>query len=170
MDDLKVKIDSLTREVRDLSKELREGYEEIKKLRAKAREQREEIVQKDDKVEELNVYISKLKKQIDERTKEVGNRERAIMNECRRKELFNDKVLGSSRSRGEYYISLEMKVLNTRVEIMRRFILEISKRFGFDFEIFDELSRISENSDDPVISALLDSISPDRQPPQEKRK
>lgn len=168
MDDLKVKIDSLTREVRNLSKELQKGYEEIKRLKARTREQKEEIMQRDSRVEELNMCISKLKKQIDEKTKDIGSREKAIINESRRKELFNYKMLGSSRSQGEYYISLEMKILNTRLEIMRRFILEISKRFGFDFEVFDELTRISENFNDPVICAFLNSISPNKQISQEK--
>ncbi|AFN83611.1 hypothetical protein EROM_081970 [Encephalitozoon romaleae SJ-2008] len=169
MDDLKVKIDSLTREVRNLSKELQKGYEEIKKLRARTREQKEGIMQRDSRIDELNMCISKLKKRIDEKTKDVGSREKAIINESRRKELFNEKVLGSSRSQGEYYISLEMKILNTRLEIMRRFILEISKRFGFDFEVFDELTKISENFDDPVIYAFLNSVSPNKQSSQEKK-
>ncbi|ADM12125.1 uncharacterized protein Eint_081950 [Encephalitozoon intestinalis ATCC 50506] len=170
MDDLKEKLDSLTREARSLNKELEKGYEEIKKLRAKVRELKEEIIEKDGKLEELTSCISRLRKKIEEKSKEVGNREKAIMNECRRKELLNGRILGSSRSQENYYISLEMKMLNERIEVMRRFILAIAERFGFDFEVFDDLTKISESLEDPVISALLDSISPRKRELSNKEK
>ncbi|KMV65723.1 hypothetical protein M970_082000 [Encephalitozoon cuniculi EcunIII-L] len=163
MGDLNGRMDSLTKEIRHLSKELQNGNREIKRLEAKVREQREEIVQKDAKIEELGICISRLKRQVNKKSREVRSKERAIQSECRRKELLNGKILGSSKSRRDYYISLEMKMLNERFEIMRKFILAISERFGLDFEVFDELIRISEGFDDPVISVLLDSISPSKQ-------
>ncbi|KAH9410859.1 hypothetical protein HK407_09g15450 [Ordospora pajunii] len=160
MDELRMRIDELLKEVARLECEMTEKNENIKKSRVLNMDLREEILRKSKEVDDLNELAADMKKQMESNGRRSMKLERMIRAECRRKELVNEKILGSAKSRGEYYISLEMKKINERYEVMRRFVFAISERFGFDFEMFGELVKIAEEIDDPVIAAFLESIMP----------
>lgn len=160
MEDLQRRIDSLIREIRDLSRQKEEGSEEVRRLRTKVQVQSEEIRQQAVRVEELTAEAARMKKSIEGRERRVRSSERAIRNESRRKELFNSKVLGSSKTQSEYYMSLEMKAVNERCEMMRRFMGVLSERFGLDMDVFDELVKIADGFDDPVIGVFLGAVDP----------
>lgn len=158
MEDLQKRIDGLIREVRDLSKQREEYAEEVKRLRAKMVERDMEAQEQKSRNEELCRMVEKLRRQAERRERRLRSHVRMARNESRRKELLNSRIQGSSRSQGEYYVGLEMKMVNERCEIMKSFIIALSERLGFDCEIFDELLEIADGIDDPVIAAFLNSI------------
>ncbi|KAM0672941.1 hypothetical protein CWI42_091870 [Ordospora colligata] len=160
MEELKLRVDELMKEVARLECEMTKKNEKIKKNRVLNMNLREEVLSKSKEIDDLNELVTSMKKQMENNDRRFMKMERMIKADCRRKELFNEKILGSVKSRGEYYISLEMKKINERYEVMRRFIFAISERLGFDFEMFDELVNIAEGTDDPAVMAFLESIMP----------
>lgn len=158
MEGLQKKIDGLVMEIKDLRKQKEEGIEDTRRLRVNVRDRDEQIRQQNENIQDLSGRVSRLKKQLEAKEKKIKSIERAIRTESRRKELFNSKLLGSSKVQSDYYISLEMKLLNERFEIMKRFILVLSQEFGFDPVIFDQLLKIADEFDDPVIRVFLSSI------------
>lgn len=158
MEDLKERLDALTREAQELNRELEKGNEEIRRLRARTLEQSEEIRERDARLGELEREVACLKRRVDDGSRKARSRERVMRTECRRKEALNSKILGSSRTQSDYYIRLEMKRLGERFEMMRRLVVEVSERAGLDAEVFDEIAEVCEGFEDPVMSAFLDGV------------
>lgn len=159
MEDIRRRMDDLIMEIRELNKEREERGEEMRRLKAKTMDLNEQIEKQRRDIEELCARVLKQKKQLEDKEKRIKSNERAVRNECRRKELFNSRFLGSSKTQREYYMSMEMKVLSERCEIMQRFIAVLSEEFCFDSEVLDKMLEIADGFDDPIITTFLKNIT-----------
>lgn len=152
------RIDELVNEIKSLTKTKDAIDEENRKLKMKLLNQKEETIKAQDQVQILKGEIRNLMKQIEHNEKANTRSRKILENESKRKEQLNTKILGSTKSQKEYFMSLEMKEVNDRYLMMSKFISALGERFKFDCEVFNDLLEIAEGFDDPVIRVFLDTI------------
>jgi hypothetical protein len=152
------KIESLISELKIYKTVNHSLHTKINSLESQAHTNLSNLSALEQKLQKANLKIDFLEKEKKILVKKYANKIDILQKEIKRNDIFNKKIIGTSKTKNESYMIQEMDTLRHVNKTLLRFVDVLSEKFGFDSEISKSLCEIAESVEDNILQLFIQDI------------
>ena len=154
--------DSLILELQELTEKYKTLESKNRSLNTKIFEQQSKLIDTEENLHSTKIKLKEAEQKIKTLTNQLKDKERQFRAKIKRKENTVRKYEGSNKIQTQYLMQNEIDETKKQNDVYKKFIIKLSEKLGFDFELFEHLSDVMDGNDDPIINLFLQNIKEDR--------
>ncbi|KAK6090812.1 hypothetical protein P3W45_000057 [Vairimorpha bombi] len=152
------KLEDLLTENRNLYKQNIKLKEDLNTSANKICTMKTQVCTLNNQVSHLDQEMRKLEMECKTKDNKLRKSELFMKNEFKRKDILNNKLIGSNKSVKEIELKNEINKLYLRNNILSKFIKEIFDKTDMDFKMFYDMLEVVDNSDDETLKFFIQEI------------